>query len=156
VKAEYPLPRVFTLDAIVAEESLRSFTKDVSFLRLRLLEYVRILQDRPRVPANSGQERRQHLRSPKDTTLDLHNLAQMWHILLGNLSDFHDLLTFLLKSHEQALDYSELDTPDRMRFNCLMTKVTHLQRWTGIYRDRTNIRINLVSLATLLILSIVY
>jgi hypothetical protein len=125
----------FTLDTAVIKVALKCYAEETSSYRIRLLEY----------------ERKQHLRSPKDTTLDLHNLAQRWHILVENLTDLQQLVKFILDSQKRALE-EHCETEDRMTLELLFVKADHLRRWVANYKDRTNIRINLVSLLFLFII----
>jgi hypothetical protein len=80
--------------------------------------------------------------------MDLHNLIRSWYMILGDLSDADHRISFLMKSKGRMREASKGpdDAKDSMRLECLSTKVERLKRWAENYRDRTNIRINLVGL----------
>ncbi|MCJ1479399.1 hypothetical protein MMC13_008084 [Lambiella insularis] len=92
---------------------------------------------------------------PRKATSNLHLLAQEWHVLLEHVTDLQERLGFLstalqrFRSSAKGLPASESlkvtvndETSDKIHY--LLSNCTISRRWVSNYRDRTNIRINLV------------
>jgi hypothetical protein len=88
--------------------------------------------------------------NPKDKTQKLHWLAQQLHVGVENLVDFEEQIKFLTDASEKirlaikpTLVPGAASEADMLSY--LLSKGRHSRRWISNYRDRANIRINLVS-----------
>lgn len=82
---------------------------------------------------------------------ELHRLARDWHILIQDCRDLFTQLEFLRKTYRKYVETLlkagwALDASNAAgSFDVLLSEAENLTRWTMVYRDRTNLRINLVS-----------
>jgi hypothetical protein len=86
----------------------------------------------------------------KAKTENLHRIAQQLHIAVENFTDLEELIKFLIGASEKvrlAIDPTPLagTTNEVDMLSYLLSKVHSSKRWVSNYRDRANIRINLVS-----------
>ena len=90
--------------------------------------------------------------SPKVNSIKLHGLAQKLHILLEDLSDLEERIMFLIKASGEIKKALTLHSKpifimeEIYMLEYLLSKCKHSKRWISNYRDRANIRINLVSI----------
>ena len=89
---------------------------------------------------------------PKAKTHYLHRLAQQLHIAVVNFTDLEELMKFLIGASEKirpAINQTPAagTTSEAEMLSYLLSKVQFSKRWVSNYRDRANIRINLVSYA---------
>ncbi|KAF2469542.1 uncharacterized protein BDR25DRAFT_288446 [Lindgomyces ingoldianus] len=130
--------RPFFLDSLSADECLKGFQQDI---------------------ADRRSELRKHERTNKEydnynkATIALHYLSRDWHTLSQDCLDFHSRLEFLHDSLKKYLKHLldgrndwavERFTNTGESFEVLKSQCETFARWTSVYRDRTNIRINLL------------
>jgi hypothetical protein len=81
----------------------------------------------------------------------LHRLAKIFHILLEDFNDLEERVIFLIKAAETftkavALHGRSIGTTSEIyMLEYLLSFCKHSKRWISNYKDRTNIRINLVN-----------
>ncbi|KAF2872052.1 hypothetical protein BDV95DRAFT_571294 [Massariosphaeria phaeospora] len=133
------LYRDFFLDLLAAHESLKEHQFNIGDRREQLLKHERKYED-------------EHIQF-NHATRELHRLTRDWHTLGQDCIDLHVQLKFLQDSHKkyvQNLHHSqsawEVDTSMSTgeSFEVLISECDNCARWTTVYRDRTNIRINLL------------
>ena len=101
--------------------------------------------------AHAKQENSVQDTNPKLKTQTLHRLSQQLHILTENLCDFEEQLIFLAKASEtftkiaKPVDVSGGTPREIDMITYLRSKCQHSKRWISNYKDRAEIRINLVS-----------
>jgi hypothetical protein len=86
---------------------------------------------------------------PKAKTENLHRLAQQLHIRVENFTDLEELMQFLLDASEKirhAISPTLIPgtTSEAEILSYFLSKAHSSKRWVSNYRDRANIRINLV------------
>jgi hypothetical protein len=86
-------------------------------------------------------------------TRQLHLLARDWHTLLQDCQDFNEQLKFFQSAYLKYMTNLQdpkndwaVDTGSSVAesFEVLMSQCDIYSRWVNVYRDRTNIRINLL------------
>lgn len=91
----------------------------------------------------------------KRATKILHGLSQQLHVLLADVSSFDEQLKFVAEASEAFRRLQNLPpapaglSAEASQVAYLISKCRHSKRWIENYRDRTNIRINLVSCSSL-------
>ncbi|OCK81948.1 hypothetical protein K432DRAFT_380841 [Lepidopterella palustris CBS 459.81] len=130
--------REWFIDALAADEGLKAWQGVVGTKRRLLVDF----------------ERQRSRQSNMDAATEaLHLLSRDWHTLLQDLSDFSAQLQFLRNSYAKYLNAFENSSQNRDEggssnidesFEVLDSRCNIYRRWVVNYRDRTNIRINLL------------
>ncbi|KAF2445076.1 hypothetical protein P171DRAFT_359285 [Karstenula rhodostoma CBS 690.94] len=130
--------RGFFLDALSADECLREWQLDIGERRRRLLEHERSYSDN--IDFN-------------EATKQLHKLSYDWNTLSQDCRDQGEQLAFLSRTYEKYMrrlcdagNAWDVDKSHDMRetFEVLKSQCDNHYRWTQVYKERTNIRINLL------------
>ncbi|KAF2107878.1 hypothetical protein BDV96DRAFT_693097 [Lophiotrema nucula] len=129
--------REFFIDALAAAETLRRWRDLIAQRRESLFAHERKYDD----------ENIDFSTAPRE----LHRLTRDWHTLSQDCSDMATMFEFLRKTSRKYIkDVSAASWPvDKSSntdesFEIMGAEVENLVRWTGVYRDRTNLRINLL------------
>lgn len=87
---------------------------------------------------------------PKKKAIELHGLAQRLHIILEDMQDLEERIVYLIKvsntfSKASILLGQPITVANEIyMLEYLLSKCLQSKRWVANYRDRANIRINLV------------
>ncbi|QDS73994.1 hypothetical protein FKW77_008635 [Venturia effusa] len=131
------LSREFFIDALAADECLRAWKSTIGATRDVLIRFELQIDEK-------------HIHSD---TLALHRLSKTWHMLAQDISDLLAQLHFLQKSYGEYMallqdprnDWAvDLSSNAKESFEALESRCHVYARWILNYRDRTNIRINLL------------
>ncbi|KAF2687246.1 hypothetical protein K458DRAFT_415510 [Lentithecium fluviatile CBS 122367] len=131
--------RDFFIDALIADDSLKMWQEDIGERRNRLLDQERKYK---------GED------IEFDTaTRQLHKLSYDWHTLGQDCRDHLAQLDFIQRTYEKYMtrlqdpkNEWQVDKSNDMgeTFEALKSTCDNCTRWTTVYRERTNIRINLL------------
>ncbi|KAF2006936.1 hypothetical protein P154DRAFT_480762 [Amniculicola lignicola CBS 123094] len=131
--------RDFFIDAISADESLKEMQIDIDHRRESLIKHEKKYEDEDIIFDTA--------------TRELHRLARHWLTLTQDLTDFHIQLKFLKESYHKYVQLAQdpkhnwiVSAPSNIAesLDVLKSQCDNYVRWTTVYRDRTNIRINLL------------
>ncbi|KAF2464693.1 uncharacterized protein BDR25DRAFT_241689 [Lindgomyces ingoldianus] len=131
--------RPFFLEALAADECLKEFQRNIGDRRKLLVQHERTKGDKD-IDFNTA-------------TTALHRLSRDWHTLGQDCQDFYTKLQFLQDAYMKYMrniqdpkngwkvdKFSHTDES----LEVLKSQCDNFVRWTSVYRDRTNIRINLL------------
>jgi len=141
---------LLTIHTLLASQILQSLNREASTLRANLLQDVSI--GKTNIGCNiltAEQEHGKSIADPKAKTENLHRNAQEFHIAVENFADLEGIVNFLIGASEKIRLAIDLTPPmgttneaDMLFY--LLSEVQYSKRWVSNYRDRANIRINLV------------
>ena len=156
--------RKFLLDILAVSECLDAWQIVISRKRSQLVKQFErpftLEEGKLKSPSFSSENPVQE-RTIDDATQELHILSRDWHILWQDISDFEEQITFLMSSHKRYCSQFETreygtqgksyhpqwpgvrGNADSLQF--LFSRCKIFGRWVINYKERTNIRINLVS-----------
>jgi hypothetical protein len=137
----------FALHTLILSESLDAWIFEGTKFRGTLIKDVHCPIDNSlRQFSNAQQEGSRHDANPKLTTLVLHRLSQQFHILLEDMNDLEDRIILAREANElfRQESKSSISATRANKLAYLLSKCRTTKRWVTNYKDRTNIRINLV------------
>ncbi|KAF2114814.1 hypothetical protein BDV96DRAFT_85666 [Lophiotrema nucula] len=129
--------RTLFVDTLAAGECLRGFQEVVDDKRIDLFFHEKQYTDEQIDFDNAPRE--------------LHRLSKHWHTLMQDCGNFDILLDFMhavipkyrSKLHKAGWKLDKSSKP-KETWNVLRLQSGSITRWTMVYRDRTNLRINLL------------
>ncbi|ORY14278.1 hypothetical protein BCR34DRAFT_672583 [Clohesyomyces aquaticus] len=131
--------RPLFIEALAAGECLKAWQNNMSESRKQLREHEQRITDRDSDFSSA--------------TTDLHLLSREWHTFGQDCRDFRAQLEFLQHTYKNFLTgihshrkewMAEKPSNINESLECLKSQCDGLCRWTTVYRDRTNVHINLL------------
>lgn len=132
--------RHFYLDILVAVDAGREWRKIIGERRSELLEHERMYAG--------------YKGGKKDTlTFTIHRLARDWNVLGQDCAEYVSAVDFLQRAYDKYCKATEQSTwkvekswNTQEYLGVLKSQGVNCEKWTTVYKERTNIRINLVSI----------